>query len=70
MTLFTKLDDKKRMRRNAGKYKVFSSLMMNGNALEPFVTSYQYVELLVNIPGNPRVKISDPYPYPSKPLPA
>jgi hypothetical protein len=25
---------------------------------------------VVNIPGNPWVKISDPYPYPSKPLPA
>jgi hypothetical protein len=24
---------------------------------------------LVIIPGNPWVKISDPYPYPSKPLP-
>ena len=24
---------------------------------------------LVNIPGNPRVKISDPYPYPAKPGP-
>jgi hypothetical protein len=25
---------------------------------------------IVNIPGNPGVKFSDPYPYPSKPLPA
>jgi len=26
-------------------------------------------ECVVNIPGNPRVKISDPYPYPPVPLP-
>src|ERR1700678_2673152 len=25
--------------------------------------------VLVNIPGNPRVKISDPYPYPAIPVP-
>ena len=47
MTLFAILDDKKRMLRSAGKSKVFSLLTMNGNVLAHFVTSYQYVKLIV-----------------------
>jgi hypothetical protein len=47
MTLFTKLDDKKKIPRSAEKSKAFSSVTMNGNVLEPFVISYRYVKLLI-----------------------
>ena len=46
MTLFTKLNDKKRMLRSTGKSKVFSLLTMSGNKLELFVISYQCIKSL------------------------
>ena len=33
------------------------------------VNIINYFPILVNDLGNPRVKYSDPYPYPSKPVP-
>ena len=35
-----------------------------------FVIRESHVSYVVNNPGNPRVKISDPYPYPLDPYPS